>query len=81
MLVLDGVVELGGYRAHKEQLITFHKGGSQINLSALEKAKVLILTGEPLNEPIVGYGPFVMNTQREIEQAIADVRSGRFGNL
>ncbi len=81
MLVLDGVLALEGHQAHHEQLITFQKGGSQINFSTLEKAKVLVLTGEPLDEPIAGYGPFVMNTQQEIAQAIEDMRSGRFGNL
>ncbi len=42
---------------------------------------VLILSGEPLNEPIVSYGPFVMNTEEEINQAIADFNQGKFGVL
>jgi redox-sensitive bicupin YhaK (pirin superfamily) len=44
-------------------------------------ALVVLLCGEPLNEPIVGYGPFVMNSESEIQQAIADVQSGRFGQM
>jgi redox-sensitive bicupin YhaK (pirin superfamily) len=42
---------------------------------------VLLLTGEPLHEPVVGYGPFVMNTQQEIRQAIEDYRNGKMGKL
>ncbi|WP_233704582.1 pirin-like C-terminal cupin domain-containing protein [Helicobacter bizzozeronii] len=81
VLVLSGVVELEGCQAHHAQLVTFQKGGSQIHFNVLEHAKLLVLTGEPLNEPIVGYGPFVMNSQEEIEQAIEDMHSGRFGNI
>ena len=44
-------------------------------------ATVLMLSGEPLNEPVVGYGPFVMTSDREIAQAIRDYQSGRFGSL
>ena len=44
-------------------------------------ATVLLLTGEPLHEPVVGYGPFVMNTQQEIRQAIEDYRNGKMGKL
>jgi len=42
---------------------------------------MLLLSGAPLNEPVVGYGPFVMTSDREIAQAIRDYQSGRFGNL
>ena len=44
-----------------------------------EGARVLLLAGKPLREPVVQYGPFVMNTREEIEQALADYRDGRFG--
>lgn len=81
MLVLGGVVVLEGYKVGPQQLITFQKGGQGVHLQAKESAKVLVLTGLPLNEPIVGRGPFVMNSKEEIEQALEDLQAGKFGTL
>ncbi|MGE5640422.1 MAG: pirin family protein, partial [Clostridia bacterium] len=53
-------------------------GGSSIRISSKAGARVLVLAGKPIGEPIVQYGPFVMNSREEIEQAIADYQSGRF---
>lgn len=50
-------------------------------LTALEDSKILILSGEPINEPIVGYGPFVMNSQKEIMAAFEDFNGGRMGQI
>jgi redox-sensitive bicupin YhaK (pirin superfamily) len=53
--------------------------GSEIRIQAKDRgARVLVLAGKPLREPMVQYGPFVMNTREEIEQAIADYQSGKF---
>jgi redox-sensitive bicupin YhaK (pirin superfamily) len=54
------------------------KGKAIITLTALKDATLLIMNGESIDEPIAGYGPFVMNTQEEIRQAIEDFNSGRF---
>ena len=48
---------------------------------AWSQARVLLLAGEPIDEPVVGHGPFVMNSRDEIRQAITDFNSGRFGNM
>jgi redox-sensitive bicupin YhaK (pirin superfamily) len=53
----------------------------EIVLAALEPAAALFLTGAPIAEPIAGYGPFVMNSTEEIEEAVRDFRAGRMGRL
>ena len=63
------------------QLALFERDGHQLTLEASEDAMVLLLSGEPIDEPIVGHGPFVMNTEQEIHQAFADFQSGRFGQM
>lgn len=55
--------------------------GSQLTVSSQDEAQLLLLSGEPIDEPIVGYGPFVMNTQAEIRQAIQDYQQGKMGAL
>jgi redox-sensitive bicupin YhaK (pirin superfamily) len=64
-----------------DQFVKFSNEGAEIKIEALESAVILILSGEPLNEPIVHYGPFLMNKPDEIEQAISDYNQGKFGYL
>jgi redox-sensitive bicupin YhaK (pirin superfamily) len=59
----------------------FENKGEDFTIEALENAIVLVLSGEPINEPIFAHGPFVMNTREEIVQAIDDVNAGKFGYL
>ena len=63
------------------QLAVFEQAGTDFSIEANNDATVLVLSGEPLREPIAGYGPFVMNTHAEIDQAITDFNSGRFGHV
>ncbi|PJI50069.1 MAG: quercetin 2,3-dioxygenase [Pseudomonas sp.] len=82
LVVLRGNVRLGSGEALREgQLALFDRRGDSLLLEAESDALVLLLSGEPLNEPIVGYGPFVMNSESEIRQAIDDVQHGRFGQM
>ncbi|MGQ0285607.1 pirin family protein [Pasteurellaceae bacterium 22721_9_1] len=82
VLVLEGTVQFNGNEiAHRGELVTFEKGGADVQIESNNESKLLILTGEPLNEPVVGYGPFVMNSKEEILQAIKDVQMGTFGKI
>lgn len=82
LVVLRGTVEINGREIAREgQLVVLDRGGSTVTVEANIDAKILVLNGEPIEEPIVGYGPFVMNSEDEIRQALADFRSGRFGRL
>jgi redox-sensitive bicupin YhaK (pirin superfamily) len=63
--------------ANVDEVVVFEHGGGEVAIAASTDAKVLLLSGEPLNEPIVGHGPFVMNTTDEIRQAFVDFQRGR----
>lgn len=60
------------------EVVLLDREGDEVRIHADGEAKLLILTGEPIDEPIVGYGPFVMNSEAEIRHAIDDFNSGRF---
>lgn len=82
LVVLNGSIEVNGTTSASEaQLVVLSQSGGSLHLRADGNASVLLLAGEPLNEPIVGYGPFVMNEKSEIAQAISDFNSGRFGQI
>ena len=78
-VVASGRVAAGAASAGAGEVVLFANDGASLVLTAAEDSHVILLSGEPLNEPIVQYGPFVMNTVAEIEQAIVDVNGGKFG--
>ncbi len=84
LVVLRGTVHVneGEATAGAGQLVQFGGAGERVVLEAPDgEATLLWLSGEPIDEPVVGYGPFVMNTREEIAQAVDDLRSGRFGRI
>lgn len=82
LVVLKGAVEAGnGVVAKDAQMLMFANQGQDIEVNVLEDSIALLLSGEPIDEPIVGYGPFVMNTKEEIAQAMQDFNSGSFGRI
>lgn len=81
LLVRKGSVITGGQTLEAGSLAVLAQAGSGIALSSANGADILLLAGEPLDEPIVGHGPFVMNSQDEIARAIIDFNTGRFGQM
>ncbi|MDU7371321.1 MAG: pirin family protein [Klebsiella michiganensis] len=82
LVVLEGEVVVNGEGSAREgQLVVLSQKGEALHLSASSNAKVLLMASEPLQEPIVGYGPFVMNTKAQIAEAVRDFNSGRFGQI
>jgi redox-sensitive bicupin YhaK (pirin superfamily) len=79
--LLDGKLNVDGTEVAKLNLIQFNNDGEQVGFQSNEKGKLLLLAGEPINEPISSYGPFVMNYPGEIKQAILDYETGKMGSL
>ena len=83
LVVLRGRIVVNGSTTvdHDAQLILLSREGESVLVEAKSDTVLLVLTGEPINEPVASYGPFVMNTQAEIRQAIDDYRAGKMGHL
>ncbi len=81
IVVLKGVIESNQSTAKEAKMMMFGTGEEGIQIKATEDAVLLLLSGEPIHEPIVGHGPFVMNTKEEIMKAIDDFNAGAFGQI
>lgn len=82
IVIIEGEVLINKkQKLSKDHFALFANENGQINIQAKQKSTILVLSGEPINEPIAAYGPFVMNTQEEIVQAMQDYQNGKFGQL
>ncbi|KAA5536364.1 pirin family protein [Taibaiella lutea] len=81
ILVVEGNAIVNGENAAEFSFVLLGNEGETVNIKTTEGATLLVMTGEPINEPIASYGPFVMNTQDEIIQSIQEYQNGKFGHL
>ena len=84
LYILDGEILVNNEVVLKKgalQMVTFNQDGNTIEFEAKAESNVLILSGEPINEKIAQYGPYVMNTQTEIMEAMRDYQQGKMGYL
>jgi redox-sensitive bicupin YhaK (pirin superfamily) len=82
LLVVEGSIRVNGTdTVPTNHFVLFRNDGEEFTIQADEKSVVLVLSGEPINEPVAAAGPFVMNTRAELRQAYEDVNSGKFGYL
>ena len=81
LLAIKGSVTIQDQSVPSDHFALFQNAGSTISIKASTSATLLVLSGQPLDEPIVAYGPFLMNSWEEIEQAVEDFNNGKFGVL
>jgi redox-sensitive bicupin YhaK (pirin superfamily) len=81
LYVLNGSISINGKEVTTKQLVNFNNDGDSVDFKVNEESRFIILSGEPLNEPLATHGPFVMNNQTEIMEAIRDYQMGKMGHL
>jgi redox-sensitive bicupin YhaK (pirin superfamily) len=81
LIVQKGQLQVNDTTVNAVELVSFEPAGEQVRLRTSDESQVLVLTGQPIREPVVGQGPFVMNTREEIYQAVHDYQQGLMGRL
>ena len=83
LVLLRGNVTIGGSKNVKgeAQLVLLSPAGDSVSIQADEETVILVLSGEAIDEPVASYGPFVMNTREELQQAVRDYQAGKMGHL
>lgn len=78
---LHGDISVAGKQIRDDELVVLSSAGDAVSITSHNSARLLYLSGEPIDEPMVSYGPFVMNSESEIRQAYADYKAGRMGTI
>jgi quercetin 2,3-dioxygenase len=81
LYVVQGQISVNAEKAAEGELVVLDRKGDEVVIEAQADALVFVMNGAPIDEPVAGYGPFVMNTPREIQQAFADYHAGRLGKI
>ena len=81
LYVVQGQISANGEKAAEGELVVLDRKGDEVAIEAASDALVFVMNGAPIDEPVAGHGPFVMNTPREIQQAFADYHAGRLGRI
>jgi len=81
LYIVGGKATVNNESAGEGELVVLQRKGNEVTISAETDAVVFVMSGAPIDEPVAGYGPFVMNTPREIQQAFADYHAGRLGKI
>lgn len=81
VVLIKGSALINDQLAQADQFVLLRNDGEEFLLTAQEECVALVLSGQPLDEPIAAYGPFLMNSWKEIEQAVVDFNEGKFGEL
>jgi redox-sensitive bicupin YhaK (pirin superfamily) len=81
LYLVEGKISVNGETANAGELVVLDRKGDEVVIDAVSDAAVFVMNGAPIDEPVAGYGPFVMNTAREIQQAFADYHAGRLGKI
>lgn len=81
LLLIEGAAYVNDQQVGLDQFVLMSNDGESFEIIASEDTTLLVLSGEPIDEPIAAYGPFLMNKREEIEQAIKDFNMGKFGTL
>lgn len=81
LYVVSGRTTVNSEVANQGELVVLDRNGDEILIEAVADAIVLVMNGAPIDEPVAGYGPFVMNTTQEIQQAFRDYHAGRLGKI